>query len=114
MVVATMQMVTVEDREAEADQRYFERFALVAGVALDVLAIGVADQEVRLVREAQAAHVPQVIADIHLAIDAKRAGGEQLLDRLAQRLLRCGTGWVGSAPTSSRILTMPSTKSGSP
>ena len=48
-----MQVVTVEDREADTDQRYFELFALVQGVTLDELAVAVTDHEVRLVGEYQ-------------------------------------------------------------
>ena len=81
-----MQVVTVEDREAEADQRHFKRLAQVQGVALDELAVTVADQEVGLLGEAQAAHVPQVGAGVGLAVDAVGRLGQHLLHRLVPLL----------------------------
>jgi hypothetical protein len=48
-------VMAIEDREADADQRR-------AGVALQILAVGVADQEVDRLGEQQRAHVPQILA----------------------------------------------------
>ena len=48
-----MQMVAVEDREADTDERNLELFPLVSRVALDELSVGVTDHEIRLVGEAQ-------------------------------------------------------------
>jgi hypothetical protein len=46
-----VQVVAVEDGEAQTDQGHFEGLALVQGVPLDELAVGVADEEVGLLGE---------------------------------------------------------------
>src|SRR5271165_5374422 len=63
-------VVAVEDREADADQRR-------TGVALEELAVGVADQEVHRIGEQQRAHVPQILAGVDVAIRAERRRCEQ-------------------------------------
>jgi hypothetical protein len=65
-------VVAVKDREHHADQRGL-------GVALQELAIGVADQEVHRLGEQQRAHVPQVTLGIRLAALAEGRGIEQRL-----------------------------------
>ncbi len=55
-----VQVMAVEDREAQPNQGHLELRALGDRVALDELAIGIADHEVRLVGEDQRAHVPEV------------------------------------------------------
>ena len=57
-------MVTVEDREAETDQRRL-------GVALQKLAVGVADQKVDRLGEEQRTHMPEILARIDMAVFPK-------------------------------------------
>ena len=61
--------------------------ALVQGVALDELAVAVADHEVRLVGEHQRAEVPQVLADVHLGALAVGRLGAELIQRLLVALV---------------------------
>src|SRR3990167_262628 len=70
----TVHVMTVEDREADTDQRNFELLALVQRVTLDELAVGIADHEIRLLGEHQRAHVPQILADVHGAVLAVQRG----------------------------------------
>ena len=67
-----MLVVPVEDRKADPDQRH-------TGVTLQVLAVGVADQEIGLFCEQQRTHVPQVLARIGLASRTEGRAVEQFL-----------------------------------
>ena len=53
MLLLPMQVVAVEDGEANADEGDLKLLALVQGVSLNELPIRVADHEVRLVSEYQ-------------------------------------------------------------
>ncbi len=81
-----MQVVAVEDREADADQRNLERLALVQRVALDELAVAVADHEVRLVGEHQRAQVPEILAGVGFAVRAEGRGLQHLFHGLVPLL----------------------------
>ena len=74
-------MVAVEQRKAEADKRYFKGFALRQGIALDKLAVGVADHKVRLTGEHQRTEVPQIAVDKHFAVAPVRRGIKHFLHR---------------------------------
>ena len=76
-------VVPVEDRERQPDQRD-------PAVALQVLAVAAADQEVGRLGRQQRTHVPQVLARPDLAAGAERRGLEQLLHLLRPQLAAVG------------------------
>ena len=69
------------------DQGHLELLALGDRVALDELAVGVADHEVGLVGEDQRTHVPEVLADVDLGLLAVGRRLEQLHHLLAPALV---------------------------
>ena len=87
-------MVPVENREGQADQRR-------SGIALEIFAVGVADQEIHRLGEQQRAHMPEILAGPHFAVAPEwrrreqrphllfpllGAVGRQAMDRLATGL----------------------------
>src|SRR5579883_2072877 len=63
-------VVAIEDREADPDQRR-------PGIALEIFAVRVADQEIHRLGEEQRTHVPEVLARIGMAVRAERRAREQ-------------------------------------
>ena len=82
-----VQVVAVEQREAEPDQRHLVFLALVQGVALDELAVGIADQEIGLVGEHQRAQMPKILADVDFGALAVGRILQQLGDVLGPALV---------------------------
>src|SRR6516165_9648342 len=89
----TVMVMTIEDREADTDQRS-------AGIALQILAVGVADQEVHRLREEQRTHVPKVAQRIDVAILAEGVRvqhGLNLFGPFWRTIGRQNMGWFATA-----------------
>ena len=74
--------MTVEDREADTDQRHFELFTQGQRVALDELGVGVADHEVGFLGQHQRTEVPQVGTREQLGVLAVGGFGKHLFHSL--------------------------------